>query len=92
MPSTPQFACLTHLLVVGDAAFSRTYIGGHFEIICHPPVIISANLLAIELKPSERIVEFAAAGPKNYGYRTHDGKVECNVRGFTQTYNGRQKC
>ena len=36
-----------------------------------------------ELKPGDHIVEFAAAGPKNYGYRTSDGKVECKIRGFT---------
>ena len=28
-------------------------------------------------------MEFAAAGNKNYGYRTWDRKVECKVRGFT---------
>ena len=36
-----------------------------------------------ELKPGDHIVESAAAGPKNYGYRTQDGKVECKVRRFT---------
>ena len=36
-----------------------------------------------ELKPGDNIVEFAAAGPKNYGYKTHKGKVECKVCGFT---------
>ena len=41
-----------------------------------------------ELKPDDHIVEFAAAGPKNYGYRTHQGKVECKVRGFTLNVRG----
>ena len=41
-----------------------------------------------ELKPNDYIVEFAAAGPKNYGYRTHQGKVECKVRGFTLNARG----
>ena len=35
-----------------------------------------------ELEGGDIIVEFAAAGPKNYGYRTKNGKVECKVRGF----------
>ena len=41
-----------------------------------------------ELKPDDHIVEFAAAGPKNYGYKTHQGKVECKVRGFTLNTRG----
>ena len=36
-----------------------------------------------KLKSSDHIVEFAAAGNKNYGYRTQDGKVDCKVCGFT---------
>ena len=43
---------------------------------------------ASELKPDDHIVEFAAAGPKNYGYRTHQGKGECKVRGFTLNARG----
>ena len=35
-----------------------------------------------ELKPDDHMVEFADAGPKNYGYRTHQGKVECKVWGL----------
>ena len=41
-----------------------------------------------ELPPGDHIVEFAAAGPKNYGYNTHQGKVECKVRGFTLNTRG----
>ena len=44
-----------------------------------------------ELKPDDHIVEFAAAGPKNYGYRTHRGKVECKVRGFTLNARGQDQ-
>ena len=36
-----------------------------------------------KLKPGEHVVEFAAADPKNYAYKTIDGKVECKIRGFT---------
>ena len=41
-----------------------------------------------ELKPDDHIVEFAAAGPKNYRYKTYKGKVECKVRGFTLNTRG----
>ena len=44
-----------------------------------------------ELKPGDHIVEFTAAGPKNYGYRTKDGKVECKVRGFTLNARGQSQ-
>ena len=33
--------------------------------------------------PSDYITEFVSGGAKNYGYRTHKGKTECKVRGFT---------
>ena len=35
-----------------------------------------------ELEGDDAIVEFAAARPKNYGYRTKKGKVEFKVRRF----------
>ena len=44
-----------------------------------------------ELKADDHIVEFAAAGPKNYGYRTQQGKVECKVRGFTLNARGQDQ-
>ena len=44
-----------------------------------------------ELKPNDHIVEFAAAGPKNYGYQTQQGKVECKVRGFTLNARGQDQ-
>ena len=40
--------------------------------------------------PSDYITEFAAAGPKNYGYRTLKGKTECKVRGFTLNVRGKE--
>ena len=36
-----------------------------------------------ELEGGDFIVDFTSAGPKNYGYRTHRGKVCCKVRGFS---------
>ena len=44
-----------------------------------------------ELKAGDHIVEFAAAGPKNYRYKTKDGKVECKVRGFTLNARGQEQ-
>ena len=35
-----------------------------------------------EVDDDDIIIEFATAGPKNYGYKTSQGKVECKVRGF----------
>ena len=34
------------------------------------------------------ITEFVSGGPKNYAYKTHTGKVECKVRGFTLNVRG----
>ena len=48
-----------------------------------PPLGDHLGEFTSELKAGDHIVEFAAAGPKNYGYKTKDGKVECKVRGFT---------
>ena len=44
-----------------------------------------------ELEDGDHIVEFASAGPKNYGYRTARGKVECKVRGFSLNTRGREQ-
>ena len=41
-------------------------------------------------KQPDWIVEFTAAGPKNYAYRTHLGKTECKVWGFTLNTRGSQ--
>ena len=39
--------------------------------------------LTDELDHGDHIVDFTSGGPKNYGYQTANGKVECKVRGFT---------
>ncbi len=41
-----------------------------------------------ELAQGDHIVEFAAAGPKNYGYKTLHGKISCKVRGFSLNVRG----
>jgi len=41
-----------------------------------------------ELDKDDYITEFASGGAKNYGYKTHKGKVECKVRGFTLNVRG----
>ena len=41
-----------------------------------------------ELDGDDFITEFTSAGPKNYGYRTQQGKVCCKVRGFTLNVRG----
>lgn len=41
--------------------------------------------------PNDYITEFAAAGPKNYGYRTLKGKTECKVRGFSLNTRGQEQ-
>ena len=42
-----------------------------------------------ELDPDDFIVEFVSGGPKNYGYQTHNGHVECKVRGFRLNSEGK---
>ena len=39
--------------------------------------------LTNEVDPGDHIVDFTSGGPKNYGYRTSNGKIECKVRGFS---------
>ena len=39
--------------------------------------------LTNEVEHGDHIVDFTSGGPKNYGYRTASGKVECKVRGFS---------
>ena len=56
-----------------------------------PPLGDHLGEFTSELKPGDHIVEFAAAGPKNYGYRTKDGKVECKVPGFTLNTRGQDQ-
>ena len=42
-----------------------------------------------ELDDDDYIVEFVLGGPKNYGYTTKKGKVECKVRGFRLNTEGK---
>ena len=44
-----------------------------------------------ELAPDDYITEFVSAGPKNYGYQTHKGHVECKVRGFRLNSEGKSQ-
>ena len=44
-----------------------------------------------ELDDDDFITEFTSAGPKNYGYKTKNGKVCCKVRGFTLKFRGAQQ-
>ena len=44
-----------------------------------------------ELDPHDFIVEFVSAGPKNYGYQTKLGHVECKVRGFRLNTEGKSQ-
>ena len=41
-----------------------------------------------EIDHDEYIQEFVSGGPKNYGYATNKGKVECKVRGFRLNSEG----
>ena len=42
-----------------------------------------------DMDADDYIVEFVSGGPKNYGYRTKKGKVECKVRGFRLNSEGK---
>ena len=42
-----------------------------------------------ELDADDYIEEFVSGGPKNYGYVTKKGKVECKVRGFRLNWDGK---
>ena len=44
-----------------------------------------------ELEGDDHIVDFTSAGPKNYGYRTKNGKVCSKVWGFTLNVRGSQQ-
>ena len=44
-----------------------------------------------ELDPDDYITEFVSAGPKNYGYQTKLGHVECKVRGFRLNSEGKSQ-
>ena len=42
-----------------------------------------------ELADDDFIVEFVSGGPKNYGYQTKKGKIDCKVRGFGLNSEGK---
>ena len=42
-----------------------------------------------EMEADDYIEEFVSGGPKNYGYQTKKGKVECKVRGFRLNSEGK---
>ena len=42
-----------------------------------------------ELDDDDYIMEFVSGGPKNYGYKTKKGKIECKVRGFRLNSEGK---
>ena len=44
-----------------------------------------------ECESGDYIMEFVSGGPKNYGYRTKQGKVECKVRGFRLNAEGMEQ-
>ena len=52
----------------------------------NPPLGDYLGELTSELDPGDYIVEFVSAGPKNYSYVTHFGKVVSKVRGFTLNF------
>ena len=44
-----------------------------------------------KLEGDDYIVDFTSSGPKNYGYKTKNGKVCCKVRGFTLNVQGQEQ-
>ena len=48
----------------------------------HPTLGDYLGEFTSELEDDDYIEEFVSGGPKNYGYKTKKGKVECKVRGF----------
>ena len=56
----------------------------------HQPMIQTGYMLG-EMKDEldgDFIKEFVCGGPKNYGYKTQQGKSECKIRGFTLNARG----
>ena len=56
----------------------------------NPPTGPLLGELKSELRPSEHIMEFLSAGPKNYAYATNKGIEECKVKGFTLNFTNAQ--
>ena len=59
----------------------------------HPDIPLGDFLgeMTNELDDGDYIIDFTSAGPKNYGYKTKNGKVCCKVRGFTLNARGQQQ-
>ena len=55
----------------------------------NPPLGDYLGEFTSELDADDYIVEFVLGGPKNYGYKTKNGKVECKVRGFRLNSEGK---
>jgi len=57
----------------------------------HPNPVLDDYLgeFTSELDPDDTIEEFVSGGPKNYGYKTKNGHVECKVRGFRLSSEGK---
>ena len=56
-----------------------------------PPLGDHLGELTIELNDNDWIVVFVSAGPKNYAYKTHQGKTCCKVRGITLNFMASEK-
>ena len=54
----------------------------------NPPLGDYLDQFTSELKADDHITEFVSGGPKNYGYKTKNSKVECKVRGFRLNSEG----
>ena len=55
----------------------------------NPPLGDYLGEFTSELDADDYIEEFVSGGPKNYGYKTKNGKVECKVRGFRLNSEGK---
>lgn len=56
---------------------------------CQPPLGDFLRDFTNELEPGDHIVEFCSGRPKNYGYQTDQGHVECKVCGFSLNAEGK---
>ena len=57
----------------------------------NPPLRDYLGEFTSELDADDYIMEFVSEGPKNYGYQTKKGKVECKVRGFRLISEGKSQ-
>ena len=55
----------------------------------NPPLGDYLGKFTGKLEADDYIMEFVSGGPKNYGYQTKKGKVECKVRGFRLNSEGK---